>query len=100
MVFHENRLLADDSHEISYLIFSENLKRCHKICRLPFLGLTSGEQDFGGQQRNKDTRGEQGTQKQFYIFREQRNQAIYFRQINVRGVHFVTITSSICNFLG
>ena len=22
MIFHENRLLADDSHEISYLIFS------------------------------------------------------------------------------
>ena len=25
MVFHENRLLADDSHEISYLIFSRKL---------------------------------------------------------------------------
>ena len=24
MIFHENRLLADDSHEISYLIFVEN----------------------------------------------------------------------------
>ena len=24
MIFHENRLLADDSHEISYLIFFEN----------------------------------------------------------------------------
>ena len=23
MIFHENRLLADDSHEISYLIFFE-----------------------------------------------------------------------------
>ena len=23
MIFHENRLLADDSHEISYLIFSK-----------------------------------------------------------------------------
>ena len=26
MMFHENRLLADDSHEISYLIFFENWK--------------------------------------------------------------------------
>ena len=34
MIFHENRLLADDSHEISYLIFFENYKRCHKICCL------------------------------------------------------------------
>ena len=25
MIFHENRLLADDSHVISYLIFVENL---------------------------------------------------------------------------
>ena len=24
MIFHQNRLLADDSHEISYLIFVEN----------------------------------------------------------------------------
>ena len=24
MIFHKNRLLADDSHEISYLIFFEN----------------------------------------------------------------------------
>ena len=24
MVFHENRLLADDSHELSYLIFFES----------------------------------------------------------------------------
>ena len=27
MVFHENRLLADDSHEISYLIFFRKLKK-------------------------------------------------------------------------
>ena len=27
MIFHENRLLADDSHEISYLIFVDNLER-------------------------------------------------------------------------
>ena len=33
-MFHENRLLADDSHEISYLIFDENQERCCKICRL------------------------------------------------------------------
>ena len=25
MIFHENRLLADDSHEISYLIFFQNI---------------------------------------------------------------------------
>ena len=27
MIFHENRLLADDSHEKSYLIFFENWER-------------------------------------------------------------------------
>ena len=27
MIFHENRLLADDSHEISSHIFSENKKK-------------------------------------------------------------------------
>ena len=26
MIFHENRLLADDSHEISYLLFFKNSK--------------------------------------------------------------------------
>ena len=31
MIFHENCLLADDSHEISYLIFFKNLERCRKI---------------------------------------------------------------------
>ena len=30
MVFHENRLLADDSHEISYLIFFENWEVCRQ----------------------------------------------------------------------
>ena len=34
MIFHENRQLADGSHEISYLIFFENWERCLKICRL------------------------------------------------------------------
>ena len=34
MIFHENRLLADDSHVISYLIFVENCEKSHKICRL------------------------------------------------------------------
>ena len=34
MLFHENRLLTDDSHEVSYLIFVENWEKCHKICRL------------------------------------------------------------------
>ena len=28
LIFHENRLLADDSHVISYLIFVENWERC------------------------------------------------------------------------
>ena len=27
MIFHENRLLADDSHVISYLIFVKNWKK-------------------------------------------------------------------------
>ena len=31
MIFHENRLLADDSHVISYIIFVENWERCPKI---------------------------------------------------------------------
>ena len=31
MVFHENCLPADDSHEISYLIFFENWGRCCKF---------------------------------------------------------------------
>ena len=30
MIFHENRLLADDSRVISYLIFVENWEKCHK----------------------------------------------------------------------
>ena len=34
MIFHENRLLADDSHVISYVIFVEHWERCLKICRL------------------------------------------------------------------
>ena len=34
MIFHENHLLADDSHVISYLIFVENWEWCHKMCRL------------------------------------------------------------------
>ena len=34
MIFYENRLLADDSHEISYLISFKNQERPHNICRL------------------------------------------------------------------
>ena len=30
MIFHENRLLADDSHVISYLIFVEKWEKCRK----------------------------------------------------------------------
>ena len=45
MIFHENRLLADNSHVISYLIFVENWEKYCKICRLcsrdwRFKGLT------------------------------------------------------------
>ena len=31
MIFHENRLLADDSHEISYLVFNTNKKDVAKF---------------------------------------------------------------------
>ena len=31
MIFHENRLLADDSHEIACLIFIENWERYPKM---------------------------------------------------------------------
>ena len=31
MILHENRLLADDSHEISYLIFSKITKMSQKL---------------------------------------------------------------------
>ena len=31
MIFHENRLLAEDSHEISYLIFVENQGKMSQI---------------------------------------------------------------------
>ena len=31
MIFHENRLLADDSHEISHLIFFKNWERCRNM---------------------------------------------------------------------
>ena len=34
IIFHENRMLADDSHVISYLIFVKNSEKCHKICCL------------------------------------------------------------------
>ena len=30
MIFHGNRLLAEDSHVISYLIFVENWERCRR----------------------------------------------------------------------
>ena len=31
MIFHENRLLADDSHVISFLIFVENWERSQNL---------------------------------------------------------------------
>ena len=34
MIFHENRLLADDSHEVCYLIFLEKWERCCENCCL------------------------------------------------------------------
>ena len=39
MIFLENRLLADDSHEISYLILFKKQVICCKICHLLQLGL-------------------------------------------------------------
>ena len=39
MIFHENSLLADYSHEISYLIVFENWERCLEICCLLHLRL-------------------------------------------------------------
>ena len=39
IIFHESRLLADDSHEILYVILFENWKWCRKICRLLQLWL-------------------------------------------------------------
>ena len=34
IILHENRLLADETHVISYLIFVENWGKCHKNCHL------------------------------------------------------------------
>ena len=34
MIFHGNRLLADDSHEIQFLISFKKLERRRNICRL------------------------------------------------------------------
>ena len=34
MIYYENCLPADNSHEISYLIFLENWERCRKMCCL------------------------------------------------------------------
>ena len=31
MIFHENRLLADDSHVIAYFIFVKNWERCQNV---------------------------------------------------------------------
>ena len=31
MIFHDNRLLADDSHEVSYIIFSKTRKDIAKL---------------------------------------------------------------------
>ena len=41
MIFHENRLLADDSHAISCLFFFKNYERLGKICRLLQLWLVN-----------------------------------------------------------
>ena len=38
MIFHENRLLADDSHELSYLIYFENWKDFAKIVAAVVIG--------------------------------------------------------------
>ena len=34
MIFHQNRLSADDSHKKLFLISFKNEEKCHKICRL------------------------------------------------------------------
>ena len=39
MIFHENRLLADDSREISYLIFSKIRK---DVANLPSSAVVTG----------------------------------------------------------
>ena len=39
MIFHENRLLADDSHEISYLIF---LKMRKYVAKLSSVAVVTG----------------------------------------------------------
>ena len=51
MIFQENRLLADDSHELSYLIFFSKIrKKSHKICRL-IVAFWVNEQELA--QRNR-----------------------------------------------
>ena len=42
MVFHENRLLADDSHEISYLIFFRKLHVGKMSQNLSFAAIVIG----------------------------------------------------------
>ena len=44
MIFHENRLLADDSHGIAYLIFFQNLGKM-----LHVIGALSVDQHYIGQ---------------------------------------------------
>ena len=38
MIFHENRLLADDSHEISYLFFRKLRKMSQKLSSAVVIG--------------------------------------------------------------
>ena len=47
MILHENRLLADDSHEISYLIFCEKLEKM-------FLNLSSAAVVIGALRVNNE----------------------------------------------
>ena len=42
MIFHENRLLADDSHEISYFIFRKLEKMSHLSSAAVVIGALRG----------------------------------------------------------
>ena len=52
MIFHENRLLADDSHEITYLIFFRKLGKMSQ-------NLSSAAVVIGPLKVNKDNSGSQ-----------------------------------------
>ena len=65
MIFHENCLLADNSHEISYLIFFETYERCRKICRLlqSRVKFLFQNQRCGGRKHRPSRRGGENQEK-------------------------------------